>query len=104
MDKNPRFSIIFITANRCEELLGAVRSVWKLPGEDLYEIIVVDNGSEDETSARITQQYPDIRLVRLEANQGVAQGRNIGAQAARGEFLIFIDDDAVLTPRGCWRY
>ncbi|MBI5789559.1 MAG: glycosyltransferase [Candidatus Schekmanbacteria bacterium] len=59
---------------------------------DLYEIIVVDDGSRDRTKA-IVQEYA-VRYIRQE-NQGPAAARNKGANAARGEIILFTDSDCV---------
>jgi glycosyltransferase involved in cell wall biosynthesis len=57
--------------------------------KDKYEIIVVDDGSTDH-SAGIAKKYP-VRLIRLKANRGRIIARNVGAQAAKNEILMFND-------------
>jgi len=65
-----------------------------------YEVIVVDDGSGDSTPA-VTASFagrgPDVRYV-AQPNSGVATARNTGATNARGELLIFLDDDIVVQP------
>lgn len=60
------------------------------------EVIVVDDGSTDETAA-IAQSYTEVRYI-YQTNQGVATARNAGVRAARGEFLAFLDADDVWAP------
>jgi hypothetical protein len=95
---NPRLSVIVPAYNgarvlpRCLEALAASdlpRSQW--------ELIVVDDGSSDETPL-IAARHADL-VVRLPGRpQGPAYARNRGAQAARGEVLVFIDADVCVHP------
>jgi GT2 family glycosyltransferase len=90
---HPLVSYIVITMNRADELAGCLESI----GAQAYpskEIVVIDNGSTDNTAELIAKKFSNANLVRLETNQGVAGGRNRGAEAAHGEICIFIDDDA----------
>ncbi len=60
-----------------------------------YEIVIVNDGSTDEESINVLKQYENdskIRIVNIE-NKGLANARNVGAEAARGEFVAFIDAD-----------
>lgn len=60
-----------------------------------YEIIIVNDGSTDEESIEVLKNYendPEIRIIHIE-NQGLANARNVGAEAAKGEFVAFIDAD-----------
>lgn len=65
-----------------------------------YELIVVDNGSSDGSVDRILSikaRYPDMKALLLKENVGVAQGRNVGWKAARGELVLTLDDDVELS-------
>lgn len=60
-----------------------------------YEIIIVNDGSTDEESIKVLDNYKDdknIRILNIE-NKGLANARNVGAEAARGEFVAFLDAD-----------
>jgi glycosyltransferase involved in cell wall biosynthesis len=85
------FSVIIPTYNRCVSLQRALLSVQQqtLPAQ---EIIVVDDGSRDNTAELISRQFPDVRLIR-QSNRGVSSARNVGIKAARCEWLAFLDSD-----------
>ena len=65
-----------------------------------YEVVVVDDGSTDETVAWLQehqQALPHVRLIQQD-HGGPAEGRNRGVAAARGDVIVFIDSDLVVTP------
>ncbi len=84
-------SLIVPTHNRCDVLAETLSRLEALP-DRAYEIIVVDNGSTDDTRL-LEQHYPDVRWIRLERNIGAA-ARNVAAVAARGRVLLMLDDDS----------
>ncbi len=61
------------------------------------ELLILDDGSTDATG-EVASSYQEVRVVRLEHNRGVAFARNVAAEAAGGELLIFTDADAALKP------
>lgn len=87
-------SIIIITFNRKHELLFTLDKLKKLKTKYNYEIIVIDQNSSDGTEEYFKNDRLDINYTKCEKNLGVAGGRNKGAQLAKYEYLIFIDDDA----------
>lgn len=100
--KSPLVSYIVITMNRRDELAGCLRNLREQDYPD-REIIVVDNGSTDDTAAMVSGQFPEADLIALEINEGVAGGRNRAVKTARGELCLFIDDDARLADREATR-
>jgi GT2 family glycosyltransferase/glycosyltransferase involved in cell wall biosynthesis len=61
---------------------------------DRWEVVVVDNGSRDGSVETLAAQFPTTRFVELDRNQGFAGGCNRGAQAARGDYIAFLNNDA----------
>ncbi|MCA1636227.1 MAG: glycosyltransferase family 2 protein [Acidobacteria bacterium] len=91
----PRVSVIIPTCNRARFLPGAVESA-KQAGSHL-EIIVVDDGSTDETP-EVCRQLSGIRYIRLPHNVGLAEARNAGILASAAEIVAFLDDDDLRLP------
>ncbi len=63
-----------------------------------FEVLLVDNGSTDGSVDTLPVDWPGIRLVRLECNQGFAAANNHGAKLASGEWLAFLNNDAYPEP------
>lgn len=91
-------SVIIPTFNRAEFLKEAVQSVLNQDyfrgreGEDVFEVIVIDDGSTDKTGEIVHSFAYDIRYIYQE-NRGVSAARNVGLQHARGDFIAFLDSD-----------
>jgi glycosyltransferase involved in cell wall biosynthesis len=90
-----RLSIVIPCFNQAHFLGHAIASARNQRGFRA-EIIVVDDGSTDETS-RVADAHAGIRIVR-QKNLGAAVARNTGLAVARGEFIIFLDADDMLLP------
>ncbi|NDG73832.1 MAG: glycosyltransferase family 2 protein [Synechococcaceae bacterium WB8_1B_136] len=95
-------SVVIPTYNRrpiLEKCLTALeRQQLQAPIEG-YEVVLVDDGSTDETVAWIqaeSARYPHVRLIQQD-HGGPAEGRNRGVEQARGDVIVFIDSDLVVT-------
>jgi len=87
-------SVVIPTYNRANVLANSIESVLAQTYKD-YELIVVDDGSTDDT-AELMQKYLEderVRYIQLEKNAGVSNARNVGAQNAMGEWIAFQDCD-----------
>jgi hypothetical protein len=89
----PLVSYIIITMNRSAELTDCLANV-RLQAYPHKEIIVIDNGSTDDTGELVKNGFPEVRYIYQATNLGVTGGRNKGTAAARGEICIYLDDDA----------
>jgi glycosyltransferase involved in cell wall biosynthesis len=100
----PAISILTPTRNRRATFLPlALASVRALRLSCAYEHVVVDDGSDDDTATYLAEQAaqdPRIRRVRHATSRGVAAARNSAARHARGELLVDLDDDDLLTVDG----
>src|SRR5512141_2349358 len=93
---SPRFSVIIPAFNAATTLARAIDSVCA-QSWPVHEIIVVDDGSTDDT-ADVARRFGDaVRLIR-QRNSGVSVARNAGAAAATGDWLAFLDADDWYSP------
>jgi glycosyltransferase involved in cell wall biosynthesis len=93
---SPTITVIIPAFNRAAWLPETVRSVLSQTVSPL-EILIVDDGSTDDTAAVCSQFMEPVRYIRQD-NAGVGAARNRGAAEARGEWLAFLDSDDLWTP------
>jgi len=94
---SPRVSVIVPVFNRPEFVRHAIDSALAQECPGGFEVIVVDDGSTDETPAVLAAYGHQIHVVRQE-NGGVARARNAGFAAARGDYLALLDSDDIWLP------
>jgi hypothetical protein len=92
----PKVSVIIPTYNRSQSVREAIESVLAQTYRD-HEVIVVDDGSADDTPAVLGSFGDRIKAIR-QANAGVSAARNAGIRAARGDWLAFLDSDDLWVP------
>ena len=90
----PRISVVICTYNGSRTLRDTLDQLQNLEYPD-YEVIVVNDGSRDQ-SAAIAQEF-GVRLITTE-NRGLSSARNTGLEAATGEIVVYLDDDAYPDP------
>jgi GT2 family glycosyltransferase len=91
-------SVIIVTRNTCGLTRAAVQSVRDSHDRLAKEVLVVDNGSTDETTSVLPREFSDLKLIGSETNLGFARACNLAAKSARGEFLLLLNSDARLAP------
>ena len=87
-------SIVIPHWNNVDVLSECLESISDTDFEN-FETIVVDNASTDNSVAWVRSNYPDVKLIENDKNHGYAGGCNIGAEAANGTYLIFLNNDTV---------
>jgi GT2 family glycosyltransferase len=88
----PSISLVICTYNGSKTLRKCLDGIARLTYPGKYEVLLVDDGSTDETPA-IAKENPDIRVIRT-TNHGLSSARNTGMHAAMGEIIAYTDDDA----------
>lgn len=97
VDGNSPVSIIVVNWNRAG-LLKDCLSALSCQSYSNYEIIVVDNGSADDSVTLVKEKFPLVKLVELAENRGFTGGNAAGLEVADGEFIALVNNDARAEP------
>jgi GT2 family glycosyltransferase len=92
---SPLVSVIIVTFNNKKMLSFCISSLFKQPYSNL-EIIVVDNGSGNGSVDWVREKFPEIKVIANHKNLGFPAAVNQGAAIAKGKYLFFLNDDAVV--------
>jgi glycosyltransferase involved in cell wall biosynthesis len=92
----PKVSVIIPAYNGDRFIVDAIESVFNQT-DKIYEIIVIDDGSTDNTRTILEPYFKKIRYI-YQTNQGVAAARNRGIKEAKGEYIAFLDQDDYFLP------
>src|SRR3954449_13609629 len=96
MNTKPKISVVIPCFNAAAWIRETIRSVLGQQRNDL-EIILIDDGSTDESAAIVEREFPSLSLTKT-GNQGASAARNLGTTLARGEFIQYLDSDDLLAP------
>lgn len=95
--KKPLVSFIILNWNGKKRLEKCLKSIEKIK-YPAVEIVVVNNGSTDDSEEFVKRKYPKIKLINLKKNIGYAGGKNLGVSKASGKYILGLDNDTVVTP------
>jgi GT2 family glycosyltransferase len=93
--KNPLISILVLNYNGKHLLKPCLESIFEQNFTD-YELIIVDNNSNDGSTQYIKENFPNIKLIENPENLGFAGGNNMGIKACSGEWIFFLNNDTIL--------
>ena len=99
MQSSPLVSVIIVTWNSKKYLLDCLERLLVQTFSE-FEIILVDNGSEDGALEGLFEKYPsfNLQIHKLNSNLGFATANNVGARLARGKWLVLLNTDAFAEP------
>jgi len=96
-----RTTVVIPVFNQLALTEACLGSIFEHAGSDDFDVLVVDNGSKDGTAealAALARSNPRLRFIKNYENYSFALGCNLGAAAARGEYLVFLNNDTLVTP------
>ena len=96
MSVNPLVSIIILNYNAGELLLNCVESVFKTDYNN-FEIILVDNASNDQSHIKCKEKFDKIYIIENKENLGYCEGNNVGIRQAKGDFIVILNPDTIVS-------
>lgn len=94
----PRISVIVLNYNGRRWLEPCLAALAAQTDAPRFETLLVDNGSSDGSMSLVVTRFPSVRVVDNGRNLGFAGGNNAGARAARGDTLVFLNNDTIPAP------
>lgn len=91
-NEQPLVTVNILSYNRKDELRNTLTKVYDEDYKNI-EVIVVDNASTDGSAEMVDKEFPEVKLIKMEKNIGIA-GWNEGFKIAKGEFVLVLDDDS----------
>lgn len=76
-----------------------MQSIVKQPSKIKYEIILIDNGSTDDSVSVIREKFPNVRLIENPENKGFAHANNQGMKVAKGKYFLLLNSDTLILDR-----
>ncbi len=95
----PKVTVVIPNWNTARWLPGCLNGLREQTFRD-FQIVLVDNGSEDESVELVTQGYPEVKLIRFPTNLGFAKAANAGLEWAQSEYIALLNVDTI--PQPAW--
>ena len=94
---NKMVSIVLLNWNGKQILENCLNSIKKNTSYPNYEIILVDNGSEDSSVEMVKKNFPEVKIIKNPENYGIPKASNQGTKMAKGDYIIFMSNDTLAT-------
>ena len=92
-----KISVVILNWNGCEMLRSFLPSVVRYSAGDDVEVCVADNGSTDSSVSMLREEFPMVRLILLEQNNGFADGYNLAMKEVEAEYVVLLNSDVEVT-------
>lgn len=93
----PKVTIIILNYNGRKWLAKCLPTVKKLSYKNL-EVLVVNNGSSDDSGDYVKSRFPEFKLLEIKKNRGFVGGNNFGVKKAQGKYILLLNNDTKVTP------
>jgi GT2 family glycosyltransferase len=93
-----QLSIILVNFNTKNLLQQCLRSIYASKFLDEFEVIVVDNNSNDSSLDMVNNNFTQVKIIKNKKNVGFGRANNQGAKVAKGKWLLFLNSDTVVMP------
>ncbi|HIE56924.1 MAG TPA: glycosyltransferase family 2 protein [Anaerolineales bacterium] len=89
-------SIVLVCWNNKDYLDPCLKSLYDANLENSFDVVVVDNGSNDGSQAMLREKYPQVQLIQNDHNVGLGKASNQGIEATNGEFILLLNNDTIV--------
>ncbi|MCW3091375.1 MAG: glycosyltransferase family 2 protein [Ferruginibacter sp.] len=89
-------SIILVNYKSCQLVLNCIESIYRQTVQHSFEIILVDNDSNDDCEKIVLAKYPKVRFLSLDYNAGFARANNAGIEISSGEYILLLNPDTIV--------
>ncbi|MFZ5802070.1 MAG: glycosyltransferase family 2 protein [Candidatus Omnitrophota bacterium] len=96
MNSHPHLSIIIVNYNTPQLTYECIESIYRFPPSCPFEVLVMDNGSDENLQERLNGDFANLRFIEMGANTGFAKANNLAVYNARGRYLVFLNSDTLL--------
>ena len=97
---NKQLSIVIVNYNVKNLLKKCLESIFKYEKDIEFEVIVVDNNSNDHSQGMLKRDFPQVKLIENKRNLGFSRGCNQGIKQSQGRYILLLNPDTELTPGG----
>lgn len=98
MPNMPTLDIIIVSYNTADLTIRAIESVYEQT-QNAFNLIVVDNASQDDSATKIRQRFSDLTLIESGTNLGFARAVNLGSKYSQADYLLLLNPDTVVLDR-----
>jgi GT2 family glycosyltransferase len=99
MFTKPDISIIITSYNTSDILKSCIKSIYKSIDAITYEIICVDDNSDDGSADMVRNNFPEVQLIKNKENLGYAKSNNIGIRISKGRYIVLLNADTEIERR-----